>query len=843
MKKIIVILCVSFLFSCSEKNASPNSERTGPGEIVLSLSSAGVNFLDFPFTVKSIMLSHESGKNIELTDGFSVNLVNFGERPQYILTKSDMPVGAYSRIVLNLEFTEKNTVTYFDSSQTDKPVTTYLISQTGKKLGVDHKNFMINMPFFGKHLSVKAGSATHLNIAWNLNASTEIMAPADGSAEDWLVEFKPLVQARGIDQTTEMMVQGQFMSVSDEGIEIQSAFDSTESGHVTLKHKNISRLTLNGEATDLANVASSANAETYVSVVSDMHITQGQPSFLAKVINYFDKTKTLLRGLVFAKTEETIDVLGSKISSSDAITQPKKTYKLPAATVSGKERVYDVFSRISLRMDSSEFDALSVEVDVNPEGTLKGPSDVVVLGEKTEVVEEEKPDGSPLKEDVFYLTVTEENEAASSENARQVKLLSNNGITVDQDVITQLASNIEVKWVVGALWRAEGYFKMSGSESILVVSNISTASTDQSKTYKYDFKYEDNSVFDFADNGSHPTVEHDSKKTEVKAETEADSTAKEAKPTVNVSSKLVFSEPMTLTGSAGSIICKSIPTGLPETGDEYQEGSATIVFELMQNNDAWEASTKSELLNDYINSEDFEGDFSTADLIYTNPSMKTWFDDIEDVPGKRLLIHSMMLVTEPMEDEGDLTSGGHCNIKPTYISIRWIREGTLLDAYKEAWARNMRRDIGIGIGIGAAALAGGAILGGIGYLIQKAIKNKWRNFLTSNEIGYGFDYTLSSEKNRVSLTADELQILKDGKVESEEYKKVLAKSEKSTKKSQFITFAEFKELNNQDFNDDAIKKKFGSNLSEAELSAIKSKLNVNTSTDMPEMFKLRVKGR
>ena len=730
MKKIIAILCVSFSFLVGCSKEKKQDEKTGPGHITLSISSDSINFLDFPVRVESIRLAHESGQTVDLSEGFSINLASLGGKPHYITTLENVPSGNYQRIIINLEFTQADKVAYLDTSVSDQVVLTHLISQTGKRLGVDARNFMINMPFYGKDLSVPAGGHAHLNVDWNLNASTEIMAPVNGSNEDWLVEFKPLVQAAGVSEPVSMTVAGALKSLSDQTFSIVSMFDGRNK-RMSINKADLDRFALNGKEVEIADLTSAQTANSFVTISTQP--SKNAQTFKAANLSLYEAEARIIEGVVVAKDERHLTIIGRVFSTTEQFQGPRTTFKLPTESLANSQRAYELYSSIYLKLTKAEFDQLT-----SSEGTLSGPlfgpEDEKVLPVDTEVQEEKKLNGIDDKEDVFFLTVTDENISASSENSRQVTLLSNNGITSEQVIFALIKPWNTVKWEAGRLYHAEGYLKLSGNETVLVANQLVQVSQEATRIYEYQFKYDGDSWFESNDD-VHPTLYHRSQRNVSNIQELIQN--KEATAKVDLTSSFVFSKPITLIDrSNNEITCSSIDTNLPAKGSEFQSGYATVVLELMQNKEEWSAAEKHRLLNDWINVKDYSGDYSEADLVYSHSDMDAWVARLTDVDDKKLLIHSITMQVETREGvELKAGAGGHCNVKPSYINIRWIKEGTRLDAYKEAWTHTMRENIAITSGMGAGAL----LLGGLLFKFRNVIPNPYKRLMAAFDLGYNFD--------------------------------------------------------------------------------------------------------
>ena len=834
MKKIIAILCVSFSFLVGCSKEKKQDEKTGPGHITLSISSDSINFLDFPVRVESIRLAHESGQTVDLSEGFSINLASLGGKPHYITTLENVPSGNYQRIIINLEFTQADKVAYLDTSVSDQVVLTHLISQTGKRLGVDARNFMINMPFYGKDLSVPAGGHAHLNVDWNLNASTEIMAPVNGSNEDWLVEFKPLVQAAGVSEPVSMTVAGALKSLSDQTFSIVSMFDGRNK-RMSINKADLDRFALNGKEVEIADLTSAQTANSFVTISTQP--SKNAQTFKAANLSLYEAEARIIEGVVVAKDERHLTIIGRVFSTTEQFQGPRTTFKLPTESLANSQRAYELYSSIYLKLTKAEFDQLT-----SSEGTLSGPlfgpEDEKVLPVDTEVQEEKKLNGINDKEDVFFLTVTEENISASSENSRQVTLLSNNGITSEQVIFALIKPWNTVEWEAGRLYHAKGYLKVSGNENVLVANQLAQVTQEAARTYKYQFNYDGDSWFEKNDD-VHPTLYHKSQKnvTNIK-ELIKD---KEAEAKLDLSSSLVLSSGLTLKDAAGNTIsCSSIDPNLPLSGDEYQEGYATVVFELMQNNETWNEAEKHKLLNDWIHTKDYQGDYSKADLIYSQAALDEWVKNLNDVRDKKLLIHSLTMVVEPEEGK-DLTRGGHCDVKPSYINVRWIREGTRLDAYRQAWKSTMRYNILItsGITVGGALVGAAALFAG--YKLVDALKNKYHKMLSKAAIGYNFEVAKSVSKDTSKFSPEELALLNDVENDSEERKALLSsiEVEEGKRKVFYLNSKGFFALEDANYSDEAIRKQFGS-MSDERVETIRKHL---LSTQHPEFLRFQERVR
>ena len=189
------------------------------------------------------------------------------------------------------------------------------------------------------------------------------------------------------------------------------------------------------------------------------------------------------------------------------------------------------------------------------------------------------------------------------------------------------------------------------------------------------------------------------------------------------------------------------------------------MFELMKNDDPWDDDVKSKLHFDVLNKKEFDGDYSTGEFFYSIAQIHNWFQTVQD-SGKKFYIHSVEVFSEP--GEGD----DSCDFKASYIHIRWFEEGTILDAYRDAWLANTRRDIGIGIGLAAAGVAGLAVLGLIG-------KRIYSNLVTSRiatiRAADGYvdidvldpDDLAKTKTKTISVTKEQFEQLKKDSPESE----------------------------------------------------------------------------
>lgn len=764
MKKIISIcLCASLLLLTACTSKESKEEKGGAGQILLSFSSIGANFLDFPLMIKSVVLLHDSGQRIEIAKNIPINLANFNEHPYFILSKVDMPSGDYTRIVMNLEFNEQSTVTYVDKSTYEKPISQGMISQTGKKLGVDHKNFMINMPFYKKNISISKNKTTHLDVHWNLNTSTDIYAPDDSNGDDWLIEFKPIVQAAAIDANSPLMVEGLYVTHDDGSVTLRSVFSKNDEGTIRLQNKNTQSVMLDDAQGSLAAFNSSATTETYVSTKVDTNLAMGMLNASVNDLHYFSKDHTLIKGLISEVNDDRLTIIGASLSRGLAVIEANKTFRLPKSAIGETDRAYSEFSSINLKLLTTDFVSLT-KPDTPVNGALSGPEDEVIdLDEKTKVVTTE----TESDEDGFVIQLSDENITKSKESGlTEVTVISNNGVLVDKTVEAQLPTNLDIKLESGVHYYGGGYMRLSGSEEKLKLKRLVKLNTKSPERWQFNYKYEGDSVFNTSDlnadkNGDQPTIS-------VETAGKIIGTEKGDNLDFELVSKLNFSRSLDfVSGSGKKLSCGSVETNLPKLGSTFEEGRSVIMFELMKNDEPWNDDIKSKLHFDVLNKKEFDGDYSTGEFFYSIAQIHNWFQTVQD-SGKKFYIHSVQVFAEPGED------GDSCDFKASYIHVRWFEEGTILDAYRKAWLANTRRDIGIGTGLALSGIAGLGILALMAKKIHTRVVNE-RILAVRQANGY-IDITIADpdaaentdgKYKTVSVTQEQLRIIQEGDADSE----------------------------------------------------------------------------
>ncbi|MCY4044187.1 MAG: hypothetical protein OXE99_03820, partial [Cellvibrionales bacterium] len=671
MKKIIAImLCASLvlLTACTSKESK--EDKGGQGQILLSFSSIGVNFLDFPIKIKSIILIHDDGQRIEIAKDIPVNLASFNEHPYFILSKADMPSGDYTRIVMNLEFSEESTVTYVNKNFYPKPITQGMISQTGKKLGIDHQNFMINMPFYKKNIHVTSSKTTHLDVHWNLNTSTDIYSPDESNGDDWLIEFRPIVQAKAIEGNSPLMVEGLYVSHDDGSVTLRSIFSKTDHGAIQLNSKNTQNVSLDENPSSLSAFLNSASQDTFLSATVDTNLAQGMLNESINHFRYFSKDHTLIKGLVSEIGEDSLTIIGAALSNGQAITEANKTFRLPKSAIGGTDRAYSAYSSINIKLLTTNFSALNKKESV-AKGALSGPEDEVIeLDEESKVVVETDTNGDTsstsdgFNEDGFVIKFTDENIAKSQETGlTEVTVISNNGVLVDQVVEAQLPTNLEVKLESGVHYYGGGYMRLSGNEQKLKLVRLLKLNATAPVRWEFNHKYEYGSYF----NTKAFNEDFDEEQPTLNVETAGKiiSTEKGDNLDFELVSKLNFSQNLNFISSTNKkLSCSSIETNLPKLGNTFEEGRSVLMFELIKNDEPWDSDIKSKLHFDVLNKKEFDGDYSTGEFFYSIAQLHNWFQTVKN-GGKKFYIHSVEVFVEPSDEEPS------CDFKASYIHIRW----------------------------------------------------------------------------------------------------------------------------------------------------------------------------
>jgi len=298
-----------------------SDEQNDAGQVQVTVTDAEEDFVTYRVDVSNITFIRADGTRVNaLPINTSMDFVQYQDVSEWFATLS-IPAGVYQAVELNLDYSNSEVVVETDAGE-------HVIAEVVDVQGNAVTELTMTMNLNGEEgFTVRRGKLSQLTLDLDLEASNRIISQSPA-----MVQVEPFMLATAyIDEGRDLRVRG-LLSQVDVASETFTAevlpmrLRSGAFGSAAVMTNSDTRFEINGEEfVGTAGLTALAELEAGVAIVSYGEHVKGEAKLLAETVVAGSSVpwdqSDLVKGVVTARTENSISLSGAIVETRDGIAQ------------------------------------------------------------------------------------------------------------------------------------------------------------------------------------------------------------------------------------------------------------------------------------------------------------------------------------------------------------------------------------------------------------------------------------------------------------------------------------------------------------------------------------------